>query len=198
MEIKNIQFIKSSPNVASCPDESYPEFAFAGRSNVGKSTLINYLLGRLNLAKTSQTPGKTRLINHFLVNDSWYLVDLPGFGYAKVSKSGRRKIGEMLNNYLMSRQNLLCVFMLVDARHKPLRNDIEFINRMGDNQIPFVLVYTKSDKLSKSKVEQNIKNYKQELSKYWEEIPEIFITSATKKFGRDKILQFIAKVKEDF
>ena len=193
MIIKNSKFIISSTDVNSCPKADMPEYAFIGRSNVGKSSLINMLTGKKNLAKTSGAPGKTQLINHFLINKSWYLVDLPGYGFAKRSKEEREKWGEMIHKYLIKRTNLLCTFILIDSRHEPQKSDIDFIEWLGVNQLPFVIVFTKTDKLKKNQLQQNIDIYKEFLLKSWLELPQMFITSAIKNLGKVNILNFIEK-----
>jgi GTP-binding protein len=190
-EIRKAEFLISSPDLESCPEGKLPEFAFIGRSNVGKSSLINMLTASKNLAKTSQTPGKTRLINHFTVNDEWYLVDLPGYGYAKISQKERAGWIKMIHSYLRGRQNLVCTFILIDSRHEPQKNDLEFMAWMAENQLPFVLVFTKTDKLSKTKLEESLDDYKRHLSLNWEEIPQIFITSAKSSLGREELLAYI-------
>ena len=192
MDITSIQFVKSSPDIKSCPVSDLPEYAFVGRSNVGKSSLINYLSGKKKIAKISSSPGKTQLINHFIVNDEWYLVDLPGYGYAKTSKSKRKEFINLIHTYLLQRQNLTCLFLLIDSRHDPLPIDLEFIRWIGTNQIPFVICYTKADKLSDSNMKNRINHYRDVLLKDWEELPQIFITSSTKDSGRAEILEFIA------
>ncbi|HRW62111.1 MAG TPA: ribosome biogenesis GTP-binding protein YihA/YsxC [Bacteroidales bacterium] len=193
MDIKSAQFISSSPSYDKCPEPDFPEYAFVGRSNVGKSSLINMLLQQ-NLAKTSQTPGKTQLINVFLVNENWYLADLPGYGYAKVSKSARRGFGKLIKDYAEKRENLYCLFVLIDSRHKPQNNDLEFIRWIGESQIPFALIFTKADKLSKTAVNNNVEAFKNEMLKEWEELPAIFITSSEKKMGRDEVLSYIENI----
>ncbi len=192
-EIISADFLISSPDVASCPEGKLPEYAFIGRSNVGKSSLINMLLGSKKLAKTSQTPGKTRLINHFVVNEEWYIVDLPGYGYAKISRSERNKWKGMINNYLSRRENLVCTFILVDSRHEPQKPDLEIMGWMSTMQLPFVIAFTKADKLSKPRLEEAITAYKKELLNSWEELPISFITSAINAGGKDNILAFIRK-----
>ena len=191
MKIKTAEFLISSADYKGCPDTKLPEFAFIGRSNVGKSSLINMLMGNKSLAKTSGTPGKTQLINHFIVNEKWYLVDLPGYGYAKVSKNQRDKWQKLISNYLIQRTALTLVFVLLDSRLEPQKIDLEFINWLGENQIPQCLVFTKTDKLTHPKRDKNIAHYKKVLLGYWEELPPIFITSAEKKEGMQEILDFI-------
>lgn len=191
MEIKSAKFVISNTDYQKCPPPHRAEFAFIGRSNVGKSSLINSLTFTKGLAKTSQTPGKTQLINHFLINDRWFLVDLPGYGYAKVSKEIRQKFEKMIFDYLLKRENLVCLFILVDIRHKPQQIDVEFMNRMGEAQIPFYVVFTKSDKLSQKQIQESVETYQQLLGETWEELPKMFITSAEKHIGREEILTSI-------
>ncbi len=198
MEIKQAEFLTSSTKPSQCPKPDKPEYAFIGRSNVGKSSLINMLCDRNSLAKTSSTPGKTQLINHFTINKNWYLVDLPGYGYAKVSKSQRKEFKLIIDGYLRHRANLMCLFILVDIRHKPQKADTDFMFQMGEWGIPFVIVFTKADKLKPEEIEKYCTEYKKVLLEEWEELPDIFITSATKKEGRDDILQFIDKVNENW
>jgi len=198
MIVLNSQFVKSSPSLKECPKPDIPEYAFIGRSNVGKSSLINMLCMNGNLAKTSATPGKTRLINHYLINESWYLVDLPGYGYAKVSKNMRRDLNKTLFNYLNKRENLYCVFVLIDSRISPQTNDIEFIIRLGELQIPFVVVFTKTDKTTKKQLNDNIKAFSNEMLKTWEELPPRFYTSSVTKRGREEIIEFIEKTNKNF
>ena len=193
-DIFNAQFVKSSPSLKDCPQPDMPEYAFIGRSNVGKSSLINMLCKNNSLAKTSATPGKTRLINHFRINDGWYLVDLPGYGYAKVSKNMRRDFEKKLFNYLSKRENLHCVFVLVDSRIPPQTKDIAFISRLGELQIPFAIVFTKIDKLTQKQFSDNTKAFKNEMLKTWEEMPPCFYTSSLSKQGREEILEFISRV----
>lgn len=193
MLIKSAQFLRSVTKHQDCPQPDKPEFAFVGRSNVGKSSLINYLTGFSKLAKTSGTPGKTQTINHFVINENWYLVDLPGYGYAKVSQDMRKKWIAMLQKYLQERENLVNTFILVDSRLEPQKIDIEFVNWMGLQNLPFAIVFTKSDKLSVSKVTSNVENFKTELLKYWDELPPIFVTSAEKKLGKEDILHFVSE-----
>ncbi|WP_238480263.1 ribosome biogenesis GTP-binding protein YihA/YsxC [Mangrovibacterium lignilyticum] len=183
----------SNTSLQKCPSPDMPEFAFIGRSNVGKSSLINMLTNHKKLAKTSSRPGKTQLINHFLINETWYLVDLPGYGYAKVSKSHRNKFQAYITDYIINRPNLYCLFVLIDARHEAQKIDMEFIEWLGEKQIPFVLVFTKSDKLSKNQVSSNVANYKKHLKKSWEELPPILLSSAETGLGKEDILRFIAE-----
>lgn len=191
MKIQSAEFLKSSSRWQDCPTPELPEYAFIGRSNVGKSSLINAILNKKDLAKTSQTPGKTQLINHFLVNDNWYLTDLPGFGYARVSKAIRKNFEKIITNYILNRKNLVNLFILVDSRHSPQKIDLEFMQWCGESQIPFSLIFTKIDKLKPGAVERNVQIYKEELLKSWEELPEIFISSAEKKIGGFEILNYI-------
>ena len=196
MVIKTAEFVKSSGKWQDCPEPNLPEYAFIGRSNVGKSSLINAMLNHKDLAKTSQTPGKTQLINHFIINESWYLTDLPGYGYARVSKSMRRDFEKIITNYILNRKNLVNLFVLVDARHTPQKIDVEFIEWCGENGVPFSIVFTKSDKLKPNTVISNVEDYKTELLKTWEDLPEIYVTSAEKKLGGDEILKLIATTNE--
>jgi len=198
MKIKSAEFVISNTDYKLCPKETHPEYAFIGRSNVGKSSLINALVNRKNLAKTSGKPGKTQLINHFKINDSWFLVDLPGYGYASTSKTNREMFKEMINKYLLNRKNLICLFVLLDIRHNPQSIDLEFMEKMGQEKIPFVMVFTKSDKISQTQISKNIKLYKTEMLKQWEDLPEIFITSSEKGKGTKEILQFIEKYNQSF
>ncbi len=191
MKITKAEFIKSSQDVTACPPEQIPEYAFIGRSNVGKSSLINMLVERKKLAKTSSTPGKTRLINHFMINHKWFLCDLPGYGYAKVSKKDRAVFSKMIEQYATRRTNLVCFFVLVDARHKPQQLDLDFIEWLGDSNLPFVIVLTKIDKIGLTVKSENLKLLKDELSKTWEELPVIFESSAEKGIGRKEIMDFI-------
>ncbi len=191
MVIKTAEFIKSSGKWQDCPEPTMPEYAFIGRSNVGKSSLINAMMKRKDLAKTSQTPGKTQLINHFLVNENWYLTDLPGYGYARVSKSLRRDFEKLITNYILNRKNLVNLFVLIDVRHQPQKIDIEFIEWCGENSVPFSIVFTKADKLKPNAALSNVEHYKTELLKTWEGLPEIYLTSAEKHTGTDEVLDFI-------
>ncbi len=196
--IRDAEFIVSNTSVAKCPAADRPEFAFIGRSNVGKSSLINMLTARKGLAKTSATPGKTQLINHFLVNNAWYLVDLPGYGYARISQSTKAGWDKMIRDYLLKRENLMTVFVLVDIRHDPQKIDVEFINWLGEQGVPFSIVFTKADKLSKQQVIRSVESYKRTLRADWEELPLLFITSAEKRNGREEILDYILSVAADF
>jgi GTP-binding protein len=191
MIIHSATFIKSSPTLKECPAPDKPEFGFIGRSNVGKSSLINMLTGWSKLAKTSVQPGKTRTINHFLINESWYLVDLPGYGYAKVPINLREKWVKATRNYILKRENLICLFVLLDSRHKPQRSDLDFMEELGISQIPFARVFTKSDKLSRSQLEKSIVEYDTEMLEKWESLPVSFISSAVNGSGRDEILNYI-------
>ncbi len=193
MKIKTAEFIKSSPNLELCPDTGLPEYAFIGRSNVGKSSLINMITGNSRLAKISSTPGKTQTINHFLINESWYMVDLPGYGYAKVSKILRSTWDTMIKQYVYHCNTLVCLFVLLDARHPPQKNDIVFMEDLGKHEVPFVMTFTKIDKLSSSALNKNLLRYKREMLKQWSELPPLFATSAVSNHGRDEILNFIAK-----
>lgn len=193
MKIKEAKFICSSKKLDQCPKPEMPEYAFIGRSNVGKSSLLNAITGNKGLAKTSGTPGKTQLINHFLINNNWYLVDLPGLGYAKTSKTNRESWEKMIYDYFLKRQNLFCTFLLVDSRLEPQKIDLDLMNWFGANQLPFCIVFTKSDKVKSSALPDNIENYKKKLLEEWEELPDIFITSAEKKLGLEDIITFIDK-----
>lgn len=191
MNILSATFLCSSQKVTQCPTDERREFAFIGRSNVGKSSLINMLTGRPGLAKVSGTPGKTRLINHFIINDQWALVDLPGYGYAKVSRRERSGFSSLITDYILNREQLYYLFVLVDSRHEPQRIDLEFIRFLGTNGVPFGIVFTKADKLSQAQLNRNIALYGQRLREEWEELPQMFVTSSEKGRGRDEILDFI-------
>ena len=191
MKIKSADFVISNTDIDKCPKERIPEYAFIGRSNVGKSSLINMLTGRKSLAKTSGKPGKTQLINHFKINGDWFLVDLPGYCYAKVSKKNRSIFAKFIYEYLEKRENLICTFVLVDSRHEPQKIDMLFMEWLGQNQIPFVIVFTKMDKLSSSQLNKNITKYKTEMLKTWEDIPQTFRSSAESDLGKSEILKFI-------
>lgn len=198
MPILKAEFLISSPDYRKCPEPIKPEYAFIGRSNVGKSSLINMITNNKKLAKTSASPGKTQLINHFTINDKWYLVDLPGYGYAKTSKTNRNKWHKMISDYLTHRQNLMCTFVLIDSRIPPQANDIEFINNLGQMQIPFVIVFTKKDKVSGTKLNELVESYKKVLSETWEEFPTCFYSSAEKKLGKEEIIEFIEISNKEF
>lgn len=189
-EITSVKFVKSSPAYAECPEPNIPEYSFIGRSNVGKSSLINLLVNQ-EIAKTSATPGKTQLINHFIVDNTWYLVDLPGYGYAKPGVDARIRFQQLIENYLNARENLVCTFVLIDIRHEPQKIDLDFFEWLGLNDVPFVIAFTKCDKLSTSKIKSSVNLYKKKLMEFWEELPEIFITSAETKTGKDEMLSFI-------
>jgi GTP-binding protein len=191
MEIKEAEFVKSSQNNDQCPEDGKPEYAFIGRSNVGKSSLINMLMNRKKLAKTSGTPGKTQLINHFVVDGKWYVVDLPGYGYAKVSKGDRKGFQKLITDYLAYRKTLVTVFLLIDARHEPQKIDLEFMRWLGETQVPFCLVFTKIDKCSSTELSKNMARYKKRLLADWQSLPPIFTSSATSKIGRMELLGYI-------
>jgi GTP-binding protein len=191
MEIHKAEFIKSAPNVEDCPKSDKPEYAFIGRSNVGKSSLINMLVNRKGLAKTSGKPGKTQLINHFLIDDTWHIVDLPGYGYAKVSKGARRTFQKIITGYLTKREALVNVFLLIDARLEPQKIDLEFMRWMGENEVPFAIVFTKIDKCSSNELSKNLARYKKRLLVDWQALPPIYTTSATSKIGRLELLGYI-------
>jgi len=191
MKIHQAEYVTSSVKLNQCPEANKPEYAFIGRSNVGKSSLINMLTGRRKLAKVSGAPGKTITINHFIIDDVWYLVDLPGYGYAKRSKSERAKWQKMIRSYLLNRPNLMTVFLLVDIRHEPQKNDLEFMKWLAVSQIPFTIVFTKADKLKATQTDKNLSVYKKTLLTDWEELPGMIITSATNNTGREELLSFI-------
>lgn len=198
MKIHKAEFVTSSAKVDQCPPAEKPEYAFIGRSNVGKSSLINMITGRKKLAKVSGSPGKTILINHFIIDDTWYLVDLPGYGYAKRSKSERSKWQKMIRNYLMTRPSLLTIFLLIDVRHEAQANDLEFMEWLAVSQIPFTIVFTKADKLKLSHKNENIAAYKRRLSEEWEELPNMITTSSVDNTGRDELLNFIEETNKIF
>jgi len=198
MLIKSAAFVISATDYKKCPKPTYPEYAFVGRSNVGKSSLINTLTGRKKLAKTSGSPGKTQLINHFLINKNWYLTDLPGYGYAKASKKYREEWKKMTENYILNRKNLLCLFVLIDSRIDPQKSDMEFMRWLGENQIPFAMVFTKIDKLSKGELNTRHTTYKEQMLKTWEELPQNFLSSAISGFGKNDILDFIEETNKIF
>ena len=198
MEITSAEYVISSPDYTKCPAPDKAEYAFIGRSNVGKSSVINMLCNNQKLAKTSGTPGKTQLINHFIINKSWFLVDLPGYGFAKVSQRDRRRWEQMIENYLRKRENLVNVFVLLDSRHAPQKIDLDFVNQLGEWQIPFALIFTKADKETQRVVAANVKAFLNAMRKEWEFLPAHFVTSAIKKLGRDKLLTFIGDLNETY
>jgi GTP-binding protein len=191
LKIKEAEYLISSALVSQCPKPDKPEYAFIGRSNVGKSSLINMICNKEGLAKTSQTPGKTQLINHFIINKAWYLVDLPGYGFAKVSKTERQKFEKMINNYLFERENLINTFVLVDIRHEPQEIDLEFMEKLGVNGVPFSIIFTKADKLSKLQVGNHINNYTKKMHESWETMPTFFVSSASSALGKEEITEYI-------
>lgn len=194
MEIKKSEFVISAPTVSKCPSDTKPEYAFIGRSNVGKSNLINMLCNHKNLAKTSATPGKTLLINHFIINNEWYLVDLPGYGFAKRSKSVQQKITNMITSYILQREQLINTFVLVDIRHEQQKIDREFIDWLGQSNVPFAIIFTKADKLGPVRARQNAEAWMRKLSDTWEELPPYFVTSSETKAGRDEVLGYIEQI----
>ena len=194
MEIKSASFVISNTLVGKCPQHSKPEYAFIGRSNVGKSSLINMLTGRKGLAMTSSTPGKTLLINHFLINDSWYLVDLPGYGYAKRGQKQQQELTRIINDYILERQQLTSLFVLIDSRLEPQKIDVDFINWLGENSVPFGIIFTKADKLGRGKLGLNVQRFLDNMKEQWEELPPYFITSSLDKSGRDDVLDYIAGI----
>jgi GTP-binding protein len=197
MKIKSADFIMSNSNVIKAPKDRLPEYAFIGRSNVGKSSLINMLMERKDLAKVSGKPGKTQLINHFKINYDWFLVDLPGYGYAQISKKKRTIFQYFIENYFKEREQLVCTFVLIDSRHDPQKIDLEFMQFLGDTQIPFCIIFTKADKLNSSKLKQQIDSYKKKLLTSWETLPTSFITSSSTSLGREEVLGFIDGVNKD-
>ena len=194
MKIKSAEFVMSNSDVAKCPKEKLIEYAFIGRSNVGKSSLINMLMQKKSLAKTSGRPGKTQLINHFLINKNWFLVDLPGYGYARVSKSSKRIFQKFITQYFSKRQQLALAFVLIDCRHKPQKVDLEFMKWMGENQVPFSIIFTKQDKMKPNALIKNIEDYKLKMLESWEEMPNYFITSSSNGTGRDKVLNYMSEI----
>lgn len=199
MKIKSADFLMSNSSVDKCPNQPLPEYAFIGRSNVGKSSLINMLTARKSLAKTSGRPGKTQLINHFKINDQWFLVDLPGYGYARVSKRDKKTFQKYITDYFLKREQLVCAFLLIDIRHEAQKIDLEFMQWMGENGIPFSIIFTKADKLKPGAIERNVKNYlDQLLSGVWEEAPKHFITSSSNGMGREEVLDYIGEINESF
>lgn len=198
MKINTAEFIISNSDVSKCPKDPLPEYAFIGRSNVGKSSLINMITNHKNLAKTSAKPGKTQLINHFKINSNWFLVDLPGYGYARVSKKAKETFQKFITDYFEKREQLVCAFVLIDIRHEAQKIDLEFIQYLGETQVPFCIIFTKSDKISKGKAEQNVAAYrKQLLANQWEEMPPYFITSSLEASGKEQLLTYIDQVNQD-
>lgn len=191
MIIKTAELVVSSPDYKRCPQDGKPEYAFIGRSNVGKSSLINMLTNRKGLAMTSATPGKTMLINHFLINDAWYLVDLPGYGYARRGKENREQLRVLIESYILNRESLTSLFVLIDCRHEPQKIDLEFMEWLGENGVPFSIVFTKVDKLGSGRLSMNIEAYKEKMFETWEELPPLFVTSYEKKQGREELLDYI-------
>lgn len=198
MKIKSAEFIISNSDVEKCPDSSLPEYAFIGRSNVGKSSLINMLTGRKSLAKTSGRPGKTQLINHFLINKEWHLVDLPGYGYARVSKSIKKTFQKFITQYFEHRRQMLCAFVLIDSRHEPQAIDLEFMEWLGEHEIPFCIIFTKADKLKPKALERNVEHYKAKMLETWMEMPQYFITSAENGVGQEEVLEYIDSINLQF
>ncbi|MCD7711997.1 MAG: ribosome biogenesis GTP-binding protein YihA/YsxC [Firmicutes bacterium] len=194
MEIKSAEFVISNTQVDKCPEGNRPEYAFIGRSNVGKSSLINMLTNRKGLAMTSQKPGKTQLINHFIINNDWYLVDLPGYGYAQRGKEGRENIRRIIEGYILQREQLTFLFLLLDCRHEPQKIDLEFMEWLGENGIPFSIIFTKTDKISKGRLKENIQTYQKKLLENWEELPPVFLSSSEKREGREEILDYIGTI----
>jgi len=197
VKINTATFVISNTDVSRCPTERVPEYAFIGRSNVGKSSLINMLSNHKKLAKTSGKPGKTQLINHFKINDTWFLVDLPGYGYAQVSKTKRKSFQSFIKDYFLQREQLVCTFVLVDSRHDPQKIDLEFMEFLGENGIPFAIIFTKTDKLGSSTLNKNITKYKKDILKTWEAVPTHFMTSSETEMGKDEVLTFIEQINVD-
>ena len=196
MNVAHAEFVMSNTKVEQCPKSKLPEYAFIGRSNVGKSSLINMLCNRKKLAKTSSRPGKTQLINHFLINKQWHLVDLPGYGYARVSKTQKKTFQKFITNYFIKRKELISAFLLIDFRHKPQNLDLEFMSWLGENFIPFSIIFTKSDKLKEKEIKENTTNYLKRLEEDWEEVPKYFITSSEKRIGKDELLNYIDEINQ--
>lgn len=194
MDIKSAEFVISNTDYMKCPESTLPEYAFIGRSNVGKSSLINMLCNRKGLAMTSSKPGKTLLINHFLINNNWHLVDLPGYGYATAGKSTRDRLKLIIESYILYREQLTCLFLLIDCRLEPQKIDIDFMQWLGENGVPFAIVFTKLDKLSNMRAKENINAYRDKLSEFWEELPPVFTTSSEKRTGRDELLDYIDSI----
>jgi GTP-binding protein len=196
MEVKTAEFVVSNTDVRKCPEGTLSEYAFIGRSNVGKSSLINMITNHKGLALTSQKPGKTQLINHFIINDDWYLVDLPGYGYAQRGKSGRENIKRIIEDYILEREQLINLFVLIDCRHEPLEIDLEFMEWLGENGIPFSIIFTKTDKISKGKLNENMEKYRQKMFETWEELPPMLTSSAETREGKEQILDYIHKINQ--
>lgn len=197
MEIKKSEYVSSSPNVSACPADNKPEYAFIGRSNVGKSSLINMLCNHKGLAKTSSTPGKTLLINYFIINNEWYIIDLPGYGFAKRSQKVQQQIDQMIRGYILQREQMVNLFVLIDSRLAPQKIDREFVDWLGISGIPFAIVFTKADKLSKSKAQENATQWMNQLKDTWEELPPFFITSSENKMGREEVLSYIEQINKE-
>ena len=197
MDITSAEFIISNSDVKKCPSGIFPEYAFIGRSNVGKSSLINMLTNRKGLAMTSATPGKTMLINHFLINKSWYIVDLPGYGYAQRGQKGKEQIQRIIEDYILQREQMTCLFVLVDSRHEPQAIDLAFIEWLGENGVPFAIVFTKCDKLKFGKLNSNVRSYLAKLEEQWEELPPYFVTSSENRTGREELLQYIEQINRE-
>lgn len=197
MEIKSAEFVISNTDVAKCPEGNLPEYAFIGRSNVGKSSLINMLTGRKGLAMTSQMPGKTTLINHFIINESWFLVDLPGYGFAQRGKTGRDQIRAIIESYILQRPQLTNLFVLIDSRLEPQKIDLEFMEWLGNNEVPFSIIFTKTDKLGTNSLKDKIRTYKEKLMETWEDLPPVFTSSATKVEGKEEILNYIENINQE-
>lgn len=197
MKIKSAEFVISNSDVSKCPDTKLPEYAFIGRSNVGKSSLINSLTNRKDLAKTSGRPGKTQLINHFLINQTWFLVDLPGYGYARVSKSAKKTFQKFITQYFEKREQMLCAFVLIDSRHKPQPIDMEFMTWLGEHQVPFCIIFTKADKMKPMALKRNINDYQAEMLQTWTEMPQYFVTSSTNGMGSEEVLAYIQSINEN-
>ena len=197
MKIKSAEFVISNSEVTKCPTQPFPEYAFIGRSNVGKSSLINMLTSRKSLAKTSGRPGKTQLINHFLINKNWFLVDLPGYGYARVSKSSKKTFQKFITNYFEQRKQLVSAFVLIDIRHKPQPVDLEFMQYLGEHEIPFSIIFTKADKLKPKATERHVEDYCNNLLQFWEKLPPHFVTSSSKTIGKEDVLRFISQTNDE-
>lgn len=194
MDIKSAEFVISNTDFRKCPESQLPEYAFIGRSNVGKSSLINMLTNKNGLAMTSSKPGKTLLINHFLINNNWHLVDLPGYGFATTGKKMREQLQSIIENYILYREQLTCLFLLIDSRHEPQKIDVEFMTWLGENGIPFAIVFTKLDKMSAVRAKESVNTYREKLKEVWEELPPIFNTSSEKRVGRDELLNYIEEI----